>query len=74
MHGVSQVMTGQWYPTQTVVPEHVMTGQMSEAQQALLTGDISVLLSVVVEFGKIGLNGETVEVKYAGCGKVMAVR
>jgi len=47
---------------------------MSEAQQALLTDDVSVLLSIAVEFGAVGFNGETTEVKYAGCGKVMAVR
>ena len=74
LHGVSRVVTGEWYPAQSIVPEHTMFVQMNEVQQALLTNDISVLLSVAVEFGKFGFNGETVEVKYAGCGKVLAVR
>ena len=74
LHGTSQVVNGEWYPTQTIVPEHTMIVQMSEARQALLTDEVSVLLSMAVEFGTVGFNGETVEVKYAGCGKVMTVR
>ena len=74
LHGVSTVNNGPWHPSQTIVPEHTMTVQLSEAQQALLTDDITVLLSVAVEFGTVGFAGETVEVKYAGCGKVLASR
>jgi hypothetical protein len=72
LHGVSKVNNGEWYPSQTIVPEHAMTVQLTEAQQALLTDDITVLLSVAVEFGTVGFGGETVEVKYAGCGKILA--
>jgi len=32
------------------------------------------LLSIAVEFGNVGFTGEPVEVKNAGCGKVMVVR
>jgi len=74
LHGTSQVVNGDWYPSQTIVPEHTMTVQMSEARQALLTDEVSVMLSIAVEFGAVGFAGETVEVKYAGCGKVLAVR
>ena len=44
---------------------------MTEAQLTLLTDEITVLLSMAVEFGTVGIDGETVEVKYAGCGKVL---
>ena len=74
LHGVSAVNNGEWYPSQTIVPEHTMTVQMTEAQQALLTDDITVLLSMAVEFGTVGFAGETVEVKYAGCGKIVSSR
>jgi len=74
LHGTSSVTAGDWLPTQAIVPEHLMTVQMSDALQAKLTDEVSVLLSVAVEFGTVGFNGETVEVKYAGCGKVMAVK
>ena len=74
LNGTSQVLTGEWFPTSSIIPEHDMSVQMIESQQALLTEDISVLLSMAVEFGKVGFDGQTVEVKYAGCGKVLAVR
>jgi hypothetical protein len=74
LHGVSKVNTGPWYPSQTIVPEQTMTVQLTEAQQGLLSDDITLLLSVAVEFGTVGFAGETVEVKYAGCGKVVASR
>jgi hypothetical protein len=74
LHGTSAVVNGDWYPSQTIVPEHMMTIQMTEKQQTLLTDEVSVLLSIAVEFGAVGFSGETTEVKYAGCGKVMNVR
>jgi hypothetical protein len=74
LHGVSKVNNGQWYPSQTIVHEQTMTVQLTETQQALLTNDITVLLSVAVEFGTVGFAGETVEVKYAGCGKIVSSR
>ncbi|MDP4238874.1 MAG: hypothetical protein Q8904_05310, partial [Bacteroidota bacterium] len=73
LHGTSAVVNGEWYPAQTIVPEHTMTVQMTEAQQAQLTDEVTVLLSLAVEFGAVGFNGETTEVKYAGCGKVVRV-
>ncbi|MDP4107419.1 MAG: hypothetical protein Q8935_20995 [Bacillota bacterium] len=74
LHGTSAVVNGDWYPAQTIVPEHTMTVQMTETQQALLTDEVTVLLSLAVEFGAVGFNGETTEVKYAGCGKVVKVK
>ena len=74
LHGTSLVVTGDWYPAQTIVQEHTMTLQMTDKQQTLLTDEVSVLLSIAVEFGAVGFTGETTEVKYAGCGKVMTVR
>jgi hypothetical protein len=74
LHGVSQVVNGNWYPAQTIVPEHSINIQMNEACNTFLTDEVNVLLSIAVEFGTVGFTGETVEVKYAGCGKVMMVR
>jgi hypothetical protein len=74
LHGVSTVLNGQWYPSQTIVPEQTVTIQMDEKRQALLTVEVSALLSLAVKFGAVGFNGETTEVKYAGCGKVMMER
>ena len=72
LHGASLPVTSEWYSTQTILPGHTMTAQMSASQIAALTDDVTVLLSMAVEFGNVGFTGEPVEVKYAGCGKVLA--
>jgi hypothetical protein len=36
--------------------------------------DISMVLSIGVEFGKAGFDNQPVEVKRAGCAKVLGVR
>lgn len=74
LNGVSQVCAGVWCPTQGVIAEQIITVQMAENEQALLTDEVSVLVSMGIEFGTVGITGEPVEVKYAGCGKVIAVR
>jgi len=47
---------------------------MKEAEQDLLTDEVTVLVSMGIEFGQIGFLDEPVEVKYAGCGKVLVAR
>jgi len=74
LNGVSQVYTGTWCPTQGVIAEQIITVQMAENEQALLTDEISVLVSMGIEFGTVGITGEPMEVKWAGCGKVITVR
>ena len=44
---------------------------MTDNQKSRLTDSVSVILSMAVEFGTIGITGEPVEVKYAGSGKVL---
>ena len=73
LHGASTTVTGDWNSTQTILPGHTMTAQMLDAQIAQMTDDVTVLLSIAIEFGNVGFTGEPVEVKYAGCGKVVAV-
>ncbi len=74
LHGASAVTNSTWLSTNTIVPEQTLSVQMTEKQIAMLTDDVSVILSMAVEFGTIGFTGEPVEVKYAGSGKVMACR
>lgn len=73
MNGVSQTLTGEWCSTQTILPEQTMTVQMHQSRLEYLTANVTVLLSMAVEFGNVGFTGQPVEVKYAGCGKVIAV-
>jgi len=74
LHGHSDTLTGKWNSTQTILQEQTMTIQMPEDETAMLTENVTVLLSMAVEFGNVGFTGEPVEVKYAGCGKVIGVR
>jgi len=73
LHGASITTTGAWFKTQSIVPEQTLVVQLNKSLAAELAGDISVLLSMAIEFGNIGMTDEPVEVKYAGCGKVLAV-
>lgn len=73
LNGVSQTLTGEWNSTQTILPEQTMTVALPESCIELLTDNVTVLLSLAVEFGNVGFTGQPVEVKYAGCGKVIAV-
>jgi len=74
IHGHSKTLTGKWNSTQTIVPEHTMSVQMSVEEAVRITENVTVLLSAAVEFGNVGYTDEPVEVKYAGCGKVIASR
>ena len=73
LHGTSASTIGEWHSSQTIVPEHALTVQMDAKQAILLTDEVSVVLSIGVEFGMVGFTGETVEVKHAGSGKVLDV-
>lgn len=73
LHGAAVVTNSKWFPANTIVEEQTLTAQMTDRQLANLTDNVSVLLSIAVEFGTIGFLGEPVEVKYAGCGKVVKV-
>ena len=74
LHGVSVVSNSQWFSANTILDEQTLTVQLSKKQASLLTDEVSVVLSIAVEFGMVGFTGEPVEVKYAGCGKVICCR
>jgi hypothetical protein len=73
LHGTSTVVTGEWNSTQSILDEQQITVTMPESQRQYLTDDVTLLLSLAVEFGTVGFTGQPVEVKYAGCGKVIKV-
>jgi len=74
LHGVSETLTGDWNSTQTILPEQTMSVALEEAEINALTDNITVLVSMAVEFGNVGFTGQPQEVKYAGCGKVLVSR
>jgi len=73
LQGLSVSNTGAWHSTNDRLPEQAMTVQFEERSRALLTNDITLLLSIGVEFGNVGFGGEIVEVKRAGCGKILKI-
>jgi len=74
LHGISKTVTSEWYSAQSVVQEHQITVQLDHTAAELLTDSVSVVLSMGIEFGTAGYTNEIVAVKYAGCGKVLAIR
>jgi hypothetical protein len=74
LHGISETLTGEWHSTQTILPEHIMAVALEEQEIKAMTENVTVLVSMAVEFGNVGFTGEPVEVKYAGCGKVVVSR
>jgi hypothetical protein len=71
LHGASATVNSAWYAANTVVDEQQLVAVMTEKQKGMLSNKVSLMLSIAVEFGTIGIGGEPVEVKYAGSGKVL---
>lgn len=73
VHGVSEVLTGNWMPSENILPEQTLSVQLDEYTCSQLTNECSLILSMAIEFGKVGFTGSPQEVKYAGCGRVLKV-
>ena len=73
LHGTSTVVTGEWHSTQSIIEEQKITLMMPESQRQYLSEEVTLVLSLAVEFGNVGFTGQPQEVKYAGCGKVIKV-
>ena len=73
VHGISEVQTGKWHSTQTIVEAHSIKAAFSPDDIEGNTNEITLLACLAVEFGNVGFTGEPVEVKYAGSARVIAV-
>lgn len=71
MHGINATYTGEWVPAENILPEQTIEISMNENFRKTLTEDITLIVSIAVEFGKVGFTGAPQEVKYAGSGKVL---
>jgi hypothetical protein len=74
LHGVAATTNSMWFSANSIVDEQMQMVQLSEKQVSMLTDEVSVVLSIAVEFGAVGFDNQPVEVKYAGCGKVISSR
>lgn len=73
LHGVSVALTGEWIPAEQIIDSREISVNLGDELQKYLTDEVSLVLSMAIEFGKVGFTGQPVEVKYAGCGKVLKV-
>jgi hypothetical protein len=71
LNGCCRSTISDWYSTNDVIAPHVLSIQYDESFPPLLTGDITVLLSMGIEFGNVGFAGMIMPVNHAGCGKIL---
>jgi hypothetical protein len=74
LHGTSQSTVGAWHSANDILPEHTLTVRLDENLNSRMTNNVTLLLSIGIEFGKVGFAGEIIEVKHAGCGKIVYCR
>ncbi len=73
LQGVCVEHVTDWYPADNVLKEQTIVLKMNEELLEFMTENVCILLSIGIEFGKVGFGGEIVEVKHAGCAKIAAV-
>ena len=73
MHGISVPATGEWIPSENMLTPQTLEVNLGKELKPYLTEEVSLILSVAIEFEKVGFTGQPQEVKYAGCGKVIKV-
>lgn len=71
MHGISSAVTSEWFPSENMLHEQVFEVKLDERFLLLLVDEVTLIVSMAVEFGKVGFTGEPQAVKYAGSGKVL---
>lgn len=71
LHSVCCTHTGAWLPAENILDKQVIEISLDEKLILSLTEDVTLIVSVAVEFGKVGFTGQPQEVKYAGSGKVI---
>jgi hypothetical protein len=69
LNGVKQSVLGDWHSTNDILPAHILSVQIDETAIPLLTDDVTVLLSMGIEFGNLGFGGVIEPVKHMGAGR-----
>lgn len=73
LQGISQSIISEWLPTHSILAAQSMSVQFDEEIKALFTDDMTLLLGIGLEFGTVGFGGGVVEVKRAGCARIVSV-
>ena len=73
LNGLSVSVASNWLSTNDLLQNIELSPAFEEKYKELLTADVSVLLSVGVEFGAVGFGGKIEVVKRSGAAKIVAV-
>lgn len=73
LQGVSLSTSTEWFSSNDIIPSQILIVKFEEKEVALVTEEITLLLSIGIEFGMVGFGGSINEVKRAGCGKILRV-
>ena len=73
LQGVGHCALTEWTPAESMLPAQSLSVALNEELREYLTENVSLLVSVGIEFGKVGFGGGIVAVKNAGCGKIVLV-
>lgn len=73
LQGVSNSISTEWYASENILQEQTLSVELNEELQTKLTDEINVLLSIGIEFGKVGFAGQITEVKHAGYAKIALI-
>lgn len=74
LQGQSVSTTSAWYSTNDILSEQKLIVKFEQRFSTLFTNDLTVILSIGVEFGNVGFGGQIIEVKRAGGAKILAVK
>ena len=73
LKGVGFTTVSDWYPSKSILETHSMEVQFDEACKAAMSNQMTLLLTIGLEFGNIAFGGNIEGVKYAGCAKIVCV-
>jgi len=73
MQGASVNHVTEWFSADNLLKEQTISLQMNEELREFMTENVSILLSIGIEFGKVGFGCEITEVKHAGSAKIVTV-
>lgn len=73
LQGISESNIGEWLPTNGIFAEQIVSVKFNDEIIAEFTDDMTLLLGIGLEFGTVGFGGGIVEVKRAGCAKIVKV-
>lgn len=73
LHGISEVVTGEWINTSAVVEEHTFNFPLDTETRANLQEHCTLIVSAGIEFGRLTMLNNPEAVKYAGCARVLKV-